>query len=185
MKKIFFLIIILVSAGRLYAQQSTADSSKLTISGYAELYYGYDFNKPLNNTRPPFVYSFNRTNEVNINIGFIKAAYTSDRVRANMAIMAGTYANANLAAEPGVLKNILEGNAGIKLAKNANLWLDGGVFSSHIGFESAIGKDCWTITRSILADNSPYYESGAKLGYTTTDGKFFISGLLLKRLAAY
>jgi hypothetical protein len=38
---------------------------------------------------------------------------------------------------------------------------------SHIGFESAIGKDCATLTRSILADNSPYYEAGVKIDITS------------------
>ena len=103
----------------------------------------------------------------------------ANNVRANLSLMTGTYANANLAAEPGVLKNIFEANVGIKLSKKANLWLDAGVFSSHIGFESAIGQQCWTLTRSIVAENSPYYESGAKIGYTTNDGKLFVSGLLL------
>ncbi len=54
-----------------------------------------------------------------------------------------------------------------------------GIFSSHIGFESAVSKDCWTLTRSILADNTPYFESGAKISYTSNDGKWFFSGMLL------
>jgi hypothetical protein len=93
--------------------------------------------------------------------------------------MAGTYSNANLSAEPGVLKNIYEANAGINLSKKKQLWIDIGVFASHIGFESAIGKDCWNMTRSILADNSPYYESGIKLSYTSDNGKLFASALVL------
>ncbi len=87
--------------------------------------------------------------------------------------------NANYAAEPGVLKNIYEANAGVKLSKKKNLWLDAGIFGSHIGFESAISKDCWVLTRSILADNSPYYEAGAKLTYTTDNGKWLLSVLAL------
>ncbi|MBO9633385.1 MAG: outer membrane beta-barrel protein, partial [Chitinophagaceae bacterium] len=70
-------------------------------------------------------------NEVNVNLAFLKGSYNSDRVRANLAIGAGTYMNANLAAEPGVLKNIYEANAGIKLSKTANLWLDAGIMPSH------------------------------------------------------
>ena len=163
----------------IFAQQIPADSGKLTISGYAEIYYDYDFNKPLNNTLPPFIVSYNRANEVNLNLGFIETTYSSNNIRANFALMAGTYANANLADEPGVLKNIYEANIGIKLAKKADLWFDAGIFPSHIGFESAVGKDCWTLTRSIVADNSPYYESGAKISYTTPNGKIFISALLL------
>jgi hypothetical protein len=154
-------------------------SDKLTISGYLETYYSYDFANPANHVRQPFVYSFNRHNEVNLNLGFIKVAYQAEIVRTNFAIMTGTYCNDNLAAEPGVMKNIFEANTGIKISKKKNLWVDAGIFSSHIGFESAIGKDCWNLTRSILADNSPYYETGVKLSYTTDNNKWFISGLLL------
>lgn len=151
----------------------------LKFSGYAETYYSYDFNQPESNTRPSFIYSHNRHNEVALNLGFIKANYDNGSVRANLALMAGSYANANLAAEPGTLKNIYEANVGIKLSQKHNLWVDAGIFTSHIGFESAIGKDCWTLTRSILADNSPYYESGAKISYTSPNGKWFLSGLVL------
>ncbi|MEX8548825.1 MAG: porin [Mucilaginibacter sp.] len=160
-------------------KDSTKSPGKLTISGYAEIYYGFDFNRPPNNNRPEFVYSHNRHNEVNLNLGFIKANYESSQVRANLALMAGTYANANLAAEPGVLKNIFEANVGVKVSKTANLWVDAGIFSSHIGFESAISKDDWTVTRNILSDNTPYYESGAKLTYTTKDNKLTLVGLYL------
>ena len=176
------LLITALSCTTLLAQAQTADSTKtsnLTITGYAELYYGFDFNRPADNNRPGFVYSHNRHNEVNLNLGFIKGNYDNGVVRANLALMAGTYANANLAAEPGVLKNVFEANAGIKVSKSANVWVDAGIFSSHIGFESAISKDCWTLTRSIVADNTPYYEAGAKLTYTTANNKLTLAGLYL------
>ena len=153
--------------------------SSFTVSGYLETYYAYDFNKPKNNTRPSFIYSFNRHNEINLNIGFIKGSYNTDNVRANLALTAGTYANTNLAAEPGVLKNIYEANAGVKLSLIKNIWIDAGIFGSHIGFESAVGKDCWNLTRSILADNTPYYEAGAKISYTSDNEKWFLSGMVL------
>lgn len=159
--------------------QEPPKPSPFTVNGYMEVYYAYDFNQPENNTRPGFVYSFNRHNEVNLNIGFIRGAYNTDNVRANLALMAGTYPNANLAAEPGALKNVYEANAGVKLSSTKNLWVDAGIFSSHIGFESAVGRDCWNLTRSIMADNSPYYEAGAKISYTTDNEKWFFSGLFL------
>lgn len=168
--------LLLVNTGA-FAQESKP--SPLTFSGYVELYYTYDFNKPADNNRPGFVYSHNRHNEFNLNLGFLKATCNTGNLRANLAIAAGTYTNANYAAESGALKNIYEANAGIKLLKNKNLWLDAGIFASHIGFESAIAKDCWTLTRSILADNSPYYEAGAKLTYTSDNNKWLISALAL------
>ena len=70
---------------------SAQDDPKIKVTGYIEMYYGYDFNKPENSTRPGFIYSHNRSNEVNLNLGFIKANYDSGTVRANLALMAGTY----------------------------------------------------------------------------------------------
>lgn len=168
---------IFVASTAASAQDST--KKQLAITGYAEAYYSYDFNKPLNNTRAPFMYSFNRENEVNLNLGFMKAAYSTEKLRANIALAVGTYINANYAAEPGVLKNVYEANAGIKLSSKSELWIDAGIFASHIGFESAVGKDCWNVTRSILAENTPYYESGVKLSYTSPGQKWFLSALLL------
>lgn len=167
MKKLTILTLALIIGFYVQAQET----SKIKVSGYIETYYGYDFNKPVGNSRPTFVYSHDRHNEVNLNLGFIKANYDNKMVRANMAIMAGTYTNANLSAEPGVLKNIYEANAGLKLSKTENLWIDAGIFASHIGFESAISKDCWVLTRNIASENTPYYEAGAKLSYGTVDGK--------------
>ncbi len=179
MKKKFLLACSLAFFRTVQAQDSTATVPSFSVSGYLEAYYNYDFNRPKNNTTPSFMYNFNRAGEVNLNLGFIKGAYSSERVRANLALAVGTYMNANYAAEPGVLRNIYEANAGIKLAKKANLWLDAGIMSSHIGFESAIGKDNWALTRSLVAENSPYFESGAKLNYTTDDGKLYLAALYL------
>ncbi len=159
--------------------QENSDKKPLIVSGYLETYYTYDFGKPASQNRPSFIYSHNRHNEVAMNLGMIKAAYQENGIRANIALATGTYMNANLAAEPGVLKNIFEANAGVKIAKQSDLWVDAGVFASHIGFESAIGKDCWSLTRGMLADNSPYYESGIKLTYISNNQKWLLSGLLL------
>jgi len=175
MKKLITIITTLTASLTAFAQEEP----KVKFSGYLETYYGYDFNKSADHNRPGFIYSHNRANEVNLNLGFIKAAYDSSSIRANLAVMAGTYANANLAAEPGVLKNIFEANAGVKLSKTENLWIDAGIFSSHIGFEGAISKDCWVLTRNIASENTPYYESGAKITYGTKDGKLTATLLYL------
>ncbi len=178
MNRYLFIIFMQVLPVILLAQDST-NKNPLSIFGYTEIYYLYDFNKPADGTLPGFIYAHNRHYEFNLNLGFIKAAYSTERVRANLSIATGTYMKANYAAEPGVLKNIFEGNVGIKLSKKKNLWIDAGILPSHIGFESAVSKDCWTLTRSILAENSPYFEAGAKITFTTDNSKWLFSGMAL------
>ncbi|GAB0155209.1 porin [Chryseobacterium sp. Alg-005] len=169
--------------GIFLSKAQTSDSLKahhlVTFSAYAELFYTYDFNEPSNHIRQNFLYSYNRHNEVNLNLGFVKAAYQSEKLRANIALMAGTYAQDNLIAEQDALRYVNEANVGVKISKNKNLWIDAGIFPSHIGWESAIGKDNVNLTRSFAAENSPYFETGAKVSYTSDNGKWFISGMAL------
>jgi Putative beta-barrel porin-2, OmpL-like. bbp2 len=176
MKKLITGIILLMGTGVMAQEVKTPP---ITISGYLETYYNYDFNRPLNNSMPPFLYNFNRDNEVNLNLGYIKAAYSSDNVRANFTFATGTYMNANYSAEPGLLKNIYEANIGVRLSSKNNLWIDAGVLPSHIGWESAVGKDNPTLSRSLAAENSPYFETGARLSYTSKSEKWYLSALLL------
>ena len=179
MKKILLAAMIFSSINTNAQKDSAATTSNpLSFSGYAEGYYSYDFNQPKNNTKPGFLYSHNRHNEFNVNLAFVRGTYSGDKVRGTVALGVGTYMNANYSAEPSTLKNVYEANAGIKLGKK-NLWLDMGILPSHIGFESAVSKDCPTLTRSLLADNTPYFEGGARLSYTTDNGKWFFAGLLL------
>jgi hypothetical protein len=144
-----------------------------------DLYYSYDLAKPDNHTRPGFFYNYNKSNELNLNLALVKVNYSTANIRANLALMAGTYPEYNLSAEQDLLKNVFEANVGVKISHHHNLWIDAGIMPSHIGFESAIGKDCQTLTRSILAENSPYFETGLKIGYTSLSGKWYLAGMYL------
>lgn len=182
MKKLTTATILFVTTGLFVHTAVIAQevkTSPFTISGYVEAYYNYDFNRPLNNTMPSFLYNFNRDNEVNLNLGYLKATYQSDKVRGNFSFATGTYMNANYSAEPDLLKNIYEANIGVRLSSNNNLWLDAGVLPSHIGWESAVGKDNMTLSRSLAAENSPYFETGARLSYTSKSEKWYLSASLL------
>jgi hypothetical protein len=157
------------------AQSDT--TNKLSYTAFIDAYYVFDFNQPKNNSRSAAFYNYNRHNQVGINLGYFKIAYDYQKIRANFAIAAGTYMQDNLGSEPELLRNIFEANLGFKIKKN--WWLDVGVFPSHIGFESAITKDCWNLSRSLCAENTPYYESGAKISHTNKSKKWFFSLLYL------
>ena len=48
-----------------------AQKPEVSYSGYLDIFYAYDFNEPKTNYRQPFLYSFNRHNEFNLNLGLI------------------------------------------------------------------------------------------------------------------
>ncbi len=175
--KFKFLLFIVLMYLQGYAQNDSL--KKLNISAYGELYYSYDFSKPQNHEKSNFLYNHKRHNEINVNLLFVKANYSDKNYRANLGLMAGNYAQYNLASEPNWAQFIYEANMGVKISNKQNIWLDAGIMPSHIGFESAVSADCWTLTRSLLAENSPYYETGVKISYTSKNEKINISALYL------
>ncbi|WP_396177460.1 porin [Flavobacterium sp.] len=178
--KSFLIFISCFSSGTILGQNDSIWQQKPTvnISGFLDVFYVYDFNQPYQTERQSFLYNHNRHNEFNLNLGFIKLGLEHAKYRANLALHTGTYSTDNYAAEPGILKNIFEANVGLSLNTKNNLWIDAGVFASHIGFESAISIDNWTMTRSMLAENSPYFLSGVKLTYNPND-KWEITTLIV------
>ena len=155
--------------GRLYAQtqvdsalRSALLKGRLSLEGYVDAYYSYAFSHPVGGTRP-YVVNYNRDNEVNVDLAYISLKYTTDRVRAAFTPGFGTYMNANYAAERQTLQNIIEAYVGVRLFKNKEIWLDGGVFTSPYTYETVYSFDQLTYTRSLGAENTPYYLTGAKL----------------------
>jgi len=169
MKKIIFLItsIFPVVAYGQVVNTATIDTTtfnikgKVTVEGYVDAYYAYNFNSPVKDQ--PYFVSMARNNEVNLNLAYIDLKYTSSRIRARLVPGFGTYMNSNYAKERGTLKNLVEGSVGVRLTKSKNIWIDAGVFGSPYTNESAISKDHLTYTRSFAAEYVPYYLSGVKL----------------------
>jgi hypothetical protein len=154
--------VLSISIVHLHAQEN------FRVSGLVEAYYAYAFSRPSDLELPSFVYNFKRAEEFNVNVAILKGSYETSRVRAHAGLMSGNYAQYNLAAEPQELRMIYQADAGVRLAKG--LWLDAGVMPSHIGAETVWTPDNLTLTRSLMADNSPYYETGAKLTWSGPQG---------------
>lgn len=158
------LIIALLLFGKAYAQ-TEKDSLEFKFSGYLESYYGTSPWGRSAHQRNCLIVNFNRDNEFNINLALLQGEVKGDGYRARLGLMAGTYAQENMAQEPILLRNIYEATVGLSINKKRTLWADVGVFPSHLGFESPIGADNATLTRSLAAEGSPYYLSGAKLAW--------------------
>ena len=159
------------------AQKESA--GKFSFSGYAELYYSYDFSNPPDHEKAGFLYNHKRHNEINFNLVTAGVAYRDEQVRGNLVLMAGNYAQYNLAAEPTWAQFIYEATMGVKLSRKHQLWLEAGIMPSHLGFEGAVSRDCWALTRCLLSEGSPYYETGVKLSYVNKADQLTLAVLLL------
>ncbi|MCA0374023.1 MAG: porin [Gemmatimonadetes bacterium] len=167
--------LLLVSPTLLAAQpdSSRADSVRVSVGAYVDSYIAWDDGRPRtldrNYTTQPA-----RHAEFNVNLAFVEATLQGPRLRGRLALQAGTSVQSNYAAEPrvgaisgGDLARTLQ-EATIGVAVHPRVWIDGGVYFSYIGLEGWISRDNPTYTRSLIADYTPYYLSGAKVTWQAT-----------------
>lgn len=143
------------------------DSARVRVSGFVDAYFAYDFSRPPSTDRV-FTTQAARHSEANVNLAYVDATLASDHVRGRLAIQYGTSVQVNYAGEPtrgtvsgpAVSRFLQEAFAGYRATRT--LWIDGGIMLAPFGAESWISRDNWTYTRSLIADNSPYYEAGVR-----------------------
>lgn len=173
MRKIWIVFLIL-SAYQTFGQEKKESVLTWDFSGFLDVYYGYDFVDQMGGgPRLPFLYNHTNQNRLGINLALATISVYSEGFRANLGLQQGTYARDNYANEPELLKWIHQANVGVAIDSDRSIWLDVGVLPSHIGFESAISTENLTLSRSIIAENSPYFETGAQLSWQKDERWYF------------
>lgn len=173
MKKIVVCLLLLNSF--FSNAQDSISKPKIDISGYIDTYYSYDFSEPKTDVKLPFLYSYNRQNEFNVNMALLRTSVSYENVYAKLSVHAGTYVDENYANED--LKLFNEAYVGVYLNKSQKTSLEAGILPSYIGLETATSHSNLTATRSISAEASPYFMTGVKLNHQFND-KFSGSVLL-------
>lgn len=183
--KLKLIYTLLVFHQVLFAVESRSDDStdrltfhNFSFGGVVDTYAAHDFNDPTIQERP-YTTQVLHEDQLDINLAMIDVGYSDDNQRGRVAIQHGTSVEANYSAEnERFWRYIQEASFGAKLGDN--LWIDGGIYLAHIGFESFISSDNWTYSRSLVAEYSPYYETGIKLTYqfdqNTTGQLHFLRG---------
>lgn len=166
-KWIPLLLVLCISFNEVRANTDSTKATKPTIKweAYGDFFWTYDNGFSEGEKRQSFLYNHNRHGKVDLNLGYFKVGINHEKYRANVSVQTGTYVNDNYATDHAILRHFQEANAGFSLNKKRTIWLDAGIFQSHIGFESAVSADNMNLSRSLLAENSPYYMAGAKLSY--------------------
>jgi len=160
---LFASLLFTLASSSLFAQDS-AKVSPLSISGYADAYYAYYTDSVGTGNIQKFPTTCPRSNSFGLNIAMLSAKYTTEKVRSTITLHYGDIALTTWSAKYNFIQ---EANVGIRLRKK--LWLDAGLFRTHIGTEGLLVKENICSSIAIGTFNEPYYQAGVKLMYTPTD----------------
>jgi hypothetical protein len=141
-----------------------SDTLHYSFGAYAETYYGHSLTNPQTDEKSALFYNHTSLNQPAVNVGLIEFSASKSRWIFRGDFMLGTYSQKNLATEPGILKLIYQLNVTLALAPKHQLML--GIMPSHIGLESAKNWENPSFSRSYIAENSPYYETGLAWVYS-------------------
>ena len=153
------------------ARDAPADTThRVTVGGFVDGYLAWDAHRPATLDRA-YTTTAARHAEFNVNLAHLETRLAGPRVRGRVAVQFGTSVQANYAGEPRVgtlsgpevSRYLQEAYVGYRLRDE--LWIDAGVYFAPFGQESWISRDNPVYTRSLIADFSPYYVSGVRLGW--------------------
>lgn len=176
------------------AQSDTAASQEkknpLTISGYVDVYYTYNFNKPGYVSNNPFtaqplgfgVQNPGRVFDIKHNsfsLGLVqtKFQYTKNRSEVVMDLTFGPN------AELGNFGNVFGSMICIKQAyfsydATPKLTFTAGQFGTHIGYELIDAPANTNYSLSYLFGNGPFYHTGLKASYAFSDKVGVMAGIV-------
>ncbi len=166
---------------------------KTELSGFVDMYYGYNFNTPKTACTTiggvavfNCLYNFNVAhNSFALNlaeVAFEKKPSADSRGGFRVDLDYGSTAAMVHAAEPGgagIFQNIEQAYISYLAPTGTGLQLDLGKFVTMMGNEVIETKDNWNYSRSLLFTLAiPYYHMGARLSYSPND-KITLQGHLV------
>ncbi len=153
----------------------------ITLSGYVETFYQWNFNAPSNGVTNYRGFD-NRHNAVTLSNVVLDATGTLGPVTAHLALQFGHTPESYYLGEPSfagasgagasnsnVWKFIQQAIVGWRAPVGAGLLVEAGIFLSPIGPEGMAVKDQWNWSRSNLFFGLPFYHTGARLSYPLGD----------------
>jgi len=172
MKKIILLLSL--SIFHLYAQEKDSLNSKISLdfSGYVDTYYNTATHAGNDSYFLQKYKDVTVKSNAKINLALLKTQLTYHNFYAKIAIQTGTYAKTNY---PKALQWLNEASIGVTLSTKSSIEV--GILPSYIGFETATSATNLTASRSLLAENSPYYMTGVKFNHQFNE-KWFLAIML-------
>jgi len=189
MKKfaLFTLAATMFSAFSLKAQDEP--KGKLTVSGYLDVYYQYNFNNPSFAPNDPAIGNYLpsvenvgrifdiKNNQFSLGLAQTKFAYTTDKSEVVLDLTYGP--NAALGQFGNVFGtsiNIKQAYIGYKVTDKLTFTV--GQFGTHVGYELIDAPLNYNYSLSYLFGNGPFYHTGAKASYMFSDKVGLMAGIV-------
>jgi hypothetical protein len=161
-------------------EATPAEPPKVDVTGFVDVYYGYNFNK-VDPALRTFDIQHNAFSLSQAEIAFAKGVSEDSPVGFRMDLGFGKTADLVAAFEPEsnggeIYKHVQQ--AYVSLLTGKVQW-DVGKFVTPIGAEVIESQDNWNYTRSILFGYAiPFYHTGVRAAFTAND-KVTLTGFLL------
>lgn len=163
MKKIYTPFLFLISCVSAFAQ--SADSSEkppgLTISGYVDVYYKYNFNENLTDNKTSFT---NSHNSFELGMASIKLEHSYKKASFVADLGFGKRAEEFSYNDANTRFAIKQLNLGYQITSKFKLSM--GSFATHIGYEVVDPYLNRNYSMSYMFTNGPFFNTGVKADFT-------------------
>lgn len=171
------LVITAIALATSITTLQARDSTVVTARVLLDAAYSRSFNTPPNHERA-FTLQPSRNDQFGIMQGIAGVELRSSHVRGKVAAQTGWFADVLWAGADTAFRWLSEAWLGVRLTEG--VWLDAGVYPSHIGAESMIARDNLVLSRMYVSDATPYAETGVSLTWeespTTTIALHVLNG---------
>ena len=154
------LVITAIALATSITTLQARDSTVVTARVLFDAAYSTSFNAPANHQRA-FTLQPSRNDQFGIMQGIAGVELRSTHVRGKVAAQTGWFADVLWTGADTAVRWLSEAWVGARLADG--VWLDAGVYPSHIGAESMIARDNALLSRLYASDATPYAETGVSL----------------------
>ncbi len=155
--------------------------ASLTLSGYVESFWQWNFNAPANGVTAWRGFD-NRHNTFSISNAVVDASWRYRAVQGRLALQVGLTPDTYYRAEPSravipgagisdgdLWKYIQQASVGLRVPRVDGLFVEAGIFLSPLGPEGMAVRDNWNWSRSNLFFGLPYYHTGLRATYAPND----------------
>lgn len=163
MKQLYILCLLcLLWEAEVFSQQKDS-TSRFSYGAYIDFYYAcYSDSVGKGNFESfPTAAPKNKTLGLNLAQGTLK--YTTSRFKSILTLHYGDIASSAWSQKYNFIQ---EANAGVRL--HPKLWIEAGLFRSHIGLESIQPRENIASSISTVVFYHPYFVSGVKMSYQPT-----------------